>query len=253
MGEGGALYNSVGCVGVGLANASDSLLAIKRAVFVEKKFSMDEMIAALRSDYHGQERMRQYLLNRVPKWGNSDPESDELTCRIADYFNTKVHTFQNARGGRVRSSLFSLDYQWRFGENMGATPDGRHARTSLAPGVGPSSGMDRSGITALIHSVSQLDFTGTPNGAVLDITLHPSAVKGDDGLDAFVALIRTFFERGGYALQFNVFDAEMLKDAQRYPERYASLQIRVTGWSVYFTSLTRQEQEMFIARTTHRI
>ncbi len=253
VGEGGALYNSVGCVGIALANASDSLFAIKRAVFEEKKFSMSEVLAALRSDYQGQERLRLYLLNRVPKWGNGDPEADALTCRVADYFNQKVHTFRNARGGRVRSSLFSLDYQWRLGEHMGATPDGRHARASLAPGVGPSSGLDRNGITALIHSVSQLNFNDTPNGAVLDITLHPSAVKGADGLDAFVAIIRTFFAHGGYALQFNVFDAQTLRDAQRHPEKYASLQIRVTGWSVYFTTLSPQEQEMFIARTAHGV
>jgi pyruvate formate-lyase/glycerol dehydratase family glycyl radical enzyme len=251
VGEGGAIYNSVGCVGVGLANASDSLLAIKRAVFDEKKYRMEEVLAALHSDFEGHERLRQYLLNRVPKWGNGDSESDGLTGRVAESFNRKVHTFTNARGGRVRSSLFSLDYQWRLGKNMGATPDGRRARASLAPGVGPSAGMDRSGITAVLQSVSQLDFTGTPNGAVLDITLHPSAVKGDDGLDAFVALIRTFFARGGYALQFNVFDADMLRDAQRHPEKYASLQIRVTGWSVYFNTLSPQEQEMYIARTTH--
>ena len=251
IGQGGAVYNSVGCVGVALANASDSLLALKRAVFDEKRFTMDEVLDALRSDFQGQERMRQYFLNRVPKWGNNDPESDELTCRVADYFCDRVHTFENARGGRVRASLFSLDYQWRLGENVGATPDGRRARASLAPGVGPSSGRDRSGVTALVRSVSSLDFTRMPNGAVLDITLHPSAVKGEDGLDAFVALIRTFFARGGYALQFNVFDADTLRDAQRYPENYASLQIRVTGWSVYFTHLLPEEQELFIQRTAH--
>ncbi len=251
IGQGGARYNSVGCVGVALANASDSLLALKRAVFDEKRFSMDEVLGALGSDFQDSERLRQYLLNRVPKWGNSDAESDALTCRLADYFSDKVHTFENARGGRVRASLFSLDYQWRLGENVAATPDGRHARASLAPGVGPSSGQDRSGITALIRSVSQLDFSRMPNGAVLDITLHPSAVKGDDGLDAFVVLIRTFFARGGYALQFNVFDVETLRDAQRHPEKYASLQIRVTGWSVYFTHLLPEEQELFIQRTAH--
>ena len=251
IGQGGARYNSVGCVGVALANASDSLLALKRAVFAEQRFSMDEVLAALRTDFQDHERLRQYLLNRVPKWGNDDAESDALTRRLADYFSEKVHTFENARGGRVRSSLFSLDYQWRLGENVAATPDGRHARTSLAPGVGPSSGQDRSGVTALIRSVSSLDFTTQPNGAVLDITLHPSAVKGEDGLDAFVALIRTFFKRGGYALQFNVFDVETLRDAQRHPEKYASLQIRVTGWSVYFTHLMPEEQELFIQRTAH--
>lgn len=251
IGQGGARYNSAGCVGVALANTSDSLLALKRVVFDEKLFSMEQVLAALRGDYQGQERLRQYLLNRVPKWGNNDPESDALTRRVADAFSEKVHTLRNARGGRVRASLFSLDYQWRLGENTGATPDGRRARASLAPGVGPSAGMDRSGITALIHSTTQLDYNQLPNGAVLDITLHPSAVKGAEGLEAFVALIRTFFTRGGYALQFNVFDAETLRDAQRHPEKYASLQIRVTGWSVYFTHLLPSEQEQFIERTAH--
>lgn len=253
IGQGGARYNSVGCVGVALANTSDSLLAIQRAVYEERKFSLDEVLDALRGDYQDSELLRLYLANRLPKWGNNDPASDALTRRVADHFCAKVHTFQNARGGRVRASLFSLDYQWRLGEHTGATPDGRHARTSLAPGVGPASGRDRSGVTALIHSVSQLDFSETPNGAVLDITLHPSAVKGEDGLTAFTALIRTFFARGGYALQFNVFDAEMLRDAQRHPENYASLQIRVTGWSVYFNQLSPAEQELFIARSAHGV
>jgi pyruvate formate-lyase/glycerol dehydratase family glycyl radical enzyme len=251
IGQGGARYNSVGCVGVALANASDSLLAIQRAVFEEKKFSMAEILAALRSNFEGREALRQYLLNRIPKWGNDDPASDALTRRIADHFSAKVHNYQNARGGRVRASLFSLDYQWRLGDHTGATPDGRRARASLAPGVGPSAGLDRSGVTALIHSITRLDFNQMPNGAVLDITLHPSAVKGEDGLAAFVALIRTFFARGGYALQFNVFDAATLRDAQLHPENYASLQIRVTGWSVYFTHLSPFEQEQFIARSAH--
>jgi formate C-acetyltransferase len=162
-----------------------------------------------------------------------------------------VHTYSNARGGRVRASLFSLDYQWRLGKHTGATPDGRRAGETLAPGVGPTSGLDRSGVTALVHSVSRLDFNETPNGAVLDITLHPSVVAGEAGLKAFTTLIRTFFNQGGYALQFNVFDARMLRDAQRHPEKYASLQVRVTGWSVYFNALTREEQELFIQRTAH--
>jgi formate C-acetyltransferase len=111
--------------------------------------------------------------------------------------------------------------------------------------------MDKGGVTALIESVTQLDFTQTPNGSVLDVMLHPSAVRGPEGLDGFVSLIRTFFERGGYAIQFNVVDPEMLRQAQREPERFATLQIRVTGWSVYFTELSREEQDTFIERCIH--
>jgi pyruvate formate-lyase/glycerol dehydratase family glycyl radical enzyme len=251
IGEGGPHYNSVGCVGAGLANASDSLLALRRGVFEERHCSMEELLAALDSDFAGQERLRLYLQNRVPKWGNDAPDADDMARRVADHYCQAVHAHTNARGGPCQAALFTLDYQWTLGRATGALPDGRKARTGLAPGVGASTGLDKAGVTGLLNSVSRLDFTETPNGAVLDVTLHPTAVSGDDGLAAFVALIKSFFARGGYALQFNIFDAETLRDAQRHPERYASLQIRVTGWSVYFTTLSKDEQDQFIARTTH--
>ena len=253
IGQGGAHYNAVGCVGVGLANACDSLLAMRQAVFAEKRFTMDQTLDAIRDDFAGREPMRQYLLSRVPKWGNDDPRADAVAKRIADHYCHRVHTFTNARGGPVQAALFTLNYQWTMGELTGALPDGRQARTSLAPGVGAMSGRDMKGATALMNSVAKLDFTETPNGSVLDVTLHPTTVKGDEGLDAFVSLIEAFFSQGGYALQFNIFDADMLRDAQRHPERYASLQIRVTGWSVYFHSLSKFEQDQFIARNTHTL
>jgi len=252
IGQGGAHYNSVGCTGVALANAADSLLAIKRTVFDERRFTLEEMINALRSNYEGREPMRQYLLNRVSKWGNGSTDVDTMARRIADAYCDRIHTFTNGRRGGCQASLFTLTFQWSMGKVTGALPDGRRAHESLAPGVGPTSGRDRSGVTALVRSVTTLDFTKTPNGAVLDVMLHPTAVQGPEGLDAFVALIRTFFDQGGYAIQFNVFDTDTLRDAQRHPERYASLQIRVTGWSVYFTTLSTYEQDQFIARHAHR-
>jgi formate C-acetyltransferase len=251
IGQGGAHYNAVGCVGIGLANACDSLLGVKKAVFDEKRFTMGEILKAIRCDFEGYEPMRQYLLNKVPKWGNNDPNADAMAKRIADYYCNKVHTFTNARGGPVQAALFTLTTQWSMGKVTGALPDGRKAGESLAPGVGATPGRDMNGATGLIGSVTKLDFTETPNGSVLDVMLHPTAVKGDDGLDAFVTLIKTFFAQGGYALQFNVFDVDTLRDAQRYPERYTSLQIRVTGWSVYFNTLSKFEQDQFIARNIH--
>lgn len=251
IGQGGAHYNAVGCVGIGLANACDSLLGIKKAVFDEKRFTMAEILNAIQCDFEGYEPMRQYLLNKVPKWGNNDPQADAMGKRIADYYCNKVHTFTNARGGPVQAALFTLTTQWTMGKVTGALPDGRKAHTSLAPGVGATPGRDMNGVTGLIGSVTKLDFTETPNGSVLDVMLHPTAVKDDEGLDAFVTLIKTFFDKGGYALQFNVFDVETLRDAQRHPELYASLQIRVTGWSVHFTKLSRFEQDQFIARNIH--
>jgi formate C-acetyltransferase len=171
--------------------------------------------------------------------------------RVADHYCTKVHSFANARNGPVQAALFTLNYQWTMGQATGALPDGRLARAELAPGVGAMSGQDRNGVTAAMGSVAKLDFTETPNGSVLDVMLHPTAVWGEDGLEGMVTLIKTFFSLGGYALQFNVVDVETLKEAQRHPDQYASLQIRVTGWSVYFNSLSRYEQDQFIARKTH--
>ena len=251
IGQGGAHYNAVGCVGIALANACDSLLGIKKAVFDEKKYTMNEVLDAIRCDFEGDEPMRQYLLNKVPKWGNNDPEADAMAERITDYYCGKVHSFTNARGGPVQAALFTLATQWSMGKLTGAMSDGRKAGASLAPGVGATPGRDMNGVTGLIGSVAKLDFAETPNGSVLDVMLHPSAVRGDDGLDAMVNLIKTFFAQGGYALQFNVYDAETLRAAQRDPERYSTLQIRVTGWSVFFTTLSKATQDQFIARNIH--
>jgi pyruvate formate-lyase/glycerol dehydratase family glycyl radical enzyme len=251
IGQGGAHYNSTGCVGAALANACDALLAIRQTVFDEERFTVAEILDAIDCNFEGYEPMRQYLLNRVPKWGNGDSQVDLMAKRIADCYCDKIHTFTNGRGGGCQAALFSLTFQWNAGKLTAALPDGRRARESLAPNVGATPGRDRNGVTGLIGSITKLDFTKTPNGSVLDVMLHPSAVQGSDGLDAFVALIKTFFAQGGYAIQFNVCDVETLRDAQRHPERYATLQIRVTGWSVYFTALSKYEQDQFIARIIH--
>lgn len=251
IGEGGPLYNGVGFVGGGLANACDSLFALKKTVFDDAQYKMDEMLEAIDSDFDGAEQMRQHLLNRVAKWGNNDNEVDELAKRIADLYCGKVHTFVNGRGGACTAALFTLDFAHRGGLLTGALPDGRKSGESLAPGQGASYGRDTHGVTALINSITKLDGTETPNGAVLDVTLHPSAVEGEEGLQALLSLIKTFMAQGGYGIQFNVYDVETLKDAQRNPEQYASLQVRVTGWSVYFNSMSTEEQDNYIARITH--
>ena len=253
VGQGGAHYNSTGFVGMALANTCDSLLALKRTVYDDRRHTMAEMLDALAHDYAGYEAMRLYLLNRVPKWGNGDPEADALARRIADHYCAHVHTLRNERGGGAQAALFSLVAQWTLGRETGALPDGRKAREPLAGGVGAMPGRDKAGVTGLIESVTGLDYRETPNGAVLDVTLHPSAVRGEEGLQAFVDLIKTFMARGGYAVQFNIYDADMLRDAQRHPERHAALQIRVTGWSVFFVTLSQYEQERFIERTQHRL
>ena len=212
---------------------------------------MTEMVEATRAGFEDREAMRLYLRNRVAKWGNNDGPVDQIARDVADHFCSVVHSFENGRGGKCQAALFTLTAAMGFGEKTGATPDGRKAGESLAPGVGASYGLDKGGVTGLVNSVTKLDFTETPNGSVLDVSLHPTAVAGEEGLHAFVSLIKTFFARDGYALQFNVLDADTLRDAQEHPENYASLQVRVTGWSVYFTTMTRKEQDIYIARIVH--
>jgi formate C-acetyltransferase len=253
VGEGGCHYNAVGCVGAGLANAADSLLAIKHVVYDGQRFTVEELTTALEHDFQGYEGMREYLVNRVPKWGNGDPEADRLAKSVADHYCRKVHSFANERGGPYQAALYSFTFQWSLGRNTGALPDGKHARMPLAPGIGPMAGRDRAGTTALRESVGKIDFTETPNGSVLDIRLHPSSVAGADGLQVLVSLVKTFFADGILALQFNVVDADTLRAAQADPEAYANLQVRVAGYSAYFCQLSRDVQDHLIAQCTHRL
>jgi pyruvate-formate lyase len=251
IGQGGARYNSVGFVGAGLANAADSLMSIRQAVYETGTYTLADIVAALRNNFAGDEPMRRYLLDQVPKWGNDVSEVDAIGRSIAEHYCNKVHSFTNARGGRCQAALFTLDFAWHGGRRTGALPDGRRSGESLAPGTGASYGRDKNGATGLLKSVLNLDAENLPNGSVLDVTLHPSSVAGDKGLESLVDLIKTYFAGGGYGLQFNVYDAETLRSAQRNPEKFSSLQVRLTGWSVYFTSLSAFEQEQFIKRVSH--
>lgn len=251
IGQAGPIYNNTGCMGAGLANIADSLIAVKRLVFDEKVCSMDQLITATESDFNGYEDLHRRIIYSLPKWGNGDPDVDKLACKVARHYSQKVNNTANTRGGYFRASMFTLDHRFSFGRRTGATPDGRKSKEPLAVGIGAMTGRDRKGVTAHIRSVTKIDFRDIPNGSVLDICLHPSAVRGDEGLAAFQALIRTYFACGGYAVQFNIFDTDTLEDACLHPERYQTLQVRVCGWNVYFTSLSAEEQEQFILANKH--
>ncbi len=251
IGQAGPKYNHTGSMGAGLANVADSLVAVKRLVFDEKRCTMAELADAVRANFEGYEDLHRYIVYRLPKWGNDDPEVDGIARQVADHYAAHVNAIPNTRGGRFRTSMFTLDYRYRFSKHMGATPDGRLAGTYLAGGVGAMTARDVKGITAQINSVTKLDFLSIPNGSVLDIYLHPSAIQGDDGLAAFVAMIRTYFAKGGFGIQFNVFDTQTLRDAIQNPEQYATLQVRVCGWNVYFTSMSPYEQEQYIEANKH--
>ena len=247
--EAGAQYNTSGALFAGLANAADSLAVIEQLVYREQRCSMAELKAALAADWAGYEELRLTARHRVPKWGNNDDRVDRLAVAITDFLGRRINHEPNARAGVFQAALYGITVTAeRFGLHTGALPDGRHAEEPLTMNTGATVGMDAKGVTSLINSVTKIDLAQFPNGTVLDIMLHPSAVGGQEGLRTIAAIIRSHFAQGGMAIQFNIFDPATLREAQRHPERHPNLQVRVCGWNVRFTNLRPEEQDLFIAK-----
>ncbi|MBE6936235.1 MAG: hypothetical protein E7458_06985 [Ruminococcaceae bacterium] len=251
--QNGAAYNNTGCMGGGLANAADSLMSIKQTVYDEGRYTMAELKSLLASNFAENPREKLYLLHRVPKWGNNDEQVDAIARRIAESYTGLVNGVPNGRGGQFTASMFTLDYCFSLGHRTGALPDGREAGHYIAKGIGAMTGCDRAGVTAHIASVAKLDFGKIPNGSVLDLYLHPSAVDGEKGIDTLLQLIDAYFTGGGYGVQFNILNADDLREAQRHPEEYATLQVRVCGWNVYFVTMDEEMQNHFIETTMQMV
>ncbi|MBO7170198.1 MAG: hypothetical protein J6W28_03370 [Clostridia bacterium] len=246
--EGGAKYNNSSMTAYSIASLVDALCAVKRLVFEEGRFTLSELREVLRADWQGHEADRQYALRLPEKYGNGHPVADALAVEISSFFASLINGKPNGRGGVFKAANFSIDHCFTYGEKTMATPDGRHAGAPLSKNLCPTAGMDRKGITAVIGSVTKMDLADFPTGSVLDVVLHPSAVKGEEGLGAFYSILMTYFAKGGFAMHGNVFDAELLKKAQQSPEEYQNLQVRLCGWNAYFVNLTRAEQDSFIAQ-----
>ncbi len=247
--QGGAKYNTSGCVCAGIANAVDSLMVIKQLVFEERICSIDELKIALAANWKGYEELRLTAIKRVPKWGNNNEQVDKLALKITDFLGARINNESNARSGVFQAALYAISITAQiFGTHTGALPDGRLTGESLTMNTGASPGLDKNGLTSLINSVTKIDLMQFPSGTVLDIMLHPSAVEGQEGIEVIISIISAHFDKGGMAIQFNIFDAEILRDAQDNPESYASLQVRVCGWNVRFNDLSTEEQNIFIAK-----
>jgi formate C-acetyltransferase len=189
------------------------------------------------------------LIDAVPKFGNDNDEVD-LFAREAAYTYTKpLLQYRNPRGGQFHAGLYPVSANVPLGAQTGATPDGRLAGVPVADGVSPTAGKDVNGPTAAANSVSKLDHGIASNGTLFNQKFHPSALSGDEGLDNFVSLIRTYFDRKGSHVQFNVVSRETLLDAQKHPENYKHLVVRVAGYSALFTTLSKSLQDDIIRRT----
>lgn len=234
-----------------LATTVDSLAAVKKFVYDRAEISLPALAAALRQDWQGAEVLRARILADHDKYGNGSALADGLMVDLTNYTTSLINNKPNSRGGFYKQGQITIDFNVKFGTKTGATPDGRRCGEPHSKNLSATVGMDRQGLTGLINSVTKMDMSNFNHAGMLDFILHPSAVQGDEGLDIMLALVRTYFRKGGHSIQGNVFDAQLLRDAQAHPERYATLQVRVCGWNVYFVNLSRKEQDMFIAQAEH--
>ena len=247
--EGGAEYNNTSLSFYFISSLGDSVCAVNRLVFEDKRLSFSELCDVLKNNWQGSERLRLIAQNIPEKYGNNNRTADEITHELTDFCASLVNNKPNSRGGVFKASLFTIDYFVEYGKKTMATPDGRRSGDPLSKNLCASFGQDKKGVTALISSAAKIDHTLFPNGTVLDIVLHPSAVSGEDGLDAFYAIVKTYMQKGGMAIHGNVFNPEDLRAAQKDPEKYRNLQVRVCGWNAYFVNLSKTEQDCFIMQS----
>ncbi len=250
--HGGAKYNFGPAVNeIGIADTADSLVAVKKLVFEEKSLTMEELLGALENNFEGHELVRGQLLNKAPKYGNDVDEVDLLAREIVQFCNDEVAQYKNIFGGQAQAGIIAVTAGIPFGKVVGALPSGRKAGEPLADNASPYPGNDKKGPTATLRSVAKLDAAKLRNGTLLNMRLNPDSVSSPEGLNKMAGLIRGLCDIGCWHVQFNVVDTAVLKDAQKNPEKYSDLLVRVAGYSAYFTQLNKEVQEEIIQRTEH--
>lgn len=295
--NGGAVYNFTGPQGFGIANMADSLYAIKKLVYDDKKVTIEEYKKALDDNFgkpkdkkdveklavgvlksmsdsgieiddtvvatvikevsksgYTDEEKKKYdklleMISEIPKFGNDNPEVDAFARDVAYTYTKPLEKYKNPRGGIFQAGLYPVSANVPLGAQTGATPDGRLAYTPVADGVSPAAGRDVNGPTAAANSVSRLDHFIASNGTLFNMKFHPSALAGNSGLEGFITLVRGYFDQKGSHMQFNVVSRETLIDAQKNPDKYRSLVVRVAGYSALFTTLSKSLQDDIINRT----
>jgi trans-4-hydroxy-L-proline dehydratase len=252
--QGGAKYNFVTVEGVGLATAADSLSAVKKIVFDERRITMDELLQAIRDNFEGHEKLRLRLMNQAPKYGNDDPQADLIAREISRFWSQETgNCVTPMTGRRFRAGYLSWNYFISFARPTAATPDGRKRGEFLSNGVGPTQGMDRKGPTAAIKSITNLGLDSVANGASYTPSFSPASLRDKEHREKFAALLQAYERLGGTAMQINMVSPDMLREAQKHPEKYQNLLVRVTGYNAYFTMIGKALQDEIIARTVFSI
>ena len=245
---GGARYNTTYIQCTGLGTITDSLSALKKHVFDDKRYTMDAMLRALDNDFEGEEKMRQFIIHHTPFFGNDDDRADDIARRVYDDLVSAIEGRPNTRGGRTHLNMLSTTCHNYFGQVCGATPNGRKAHFAISDGTSPAHGADTHGPTAVIKSLGKLDQTKS-GGTLLNMRFTPALLQRERDQQKLASLIRSYFKMGGHHIQFNIIDTATLRDAQAHPDDYRDLLVRVAGYSDYFNDMTRQLQEEIIART----
>ena len=246
--SGGARYNTQYIQCTGLGTTTDCFATLRKHVFEESRYTMDELIRAIDTDFEGLEVMRQYIMNHTPFFGNDDDYADDLAVRIYNDLVRAIDGHPNTRGGKTHLNMLSTTCHNYFGSVCNATPNGRRARFAISDGTSPSHGADTHGPTSVIKSLGKLDQTMS-GGTLLNVRFVPSLLRREEDLCKLAAFIRSYFSMGGHHIQFNIVDTPTLLDAQQHPDDYKDLLVRVAGYSDYFNDMTTQLQNEIIART----
>jgi len=247
---GGARYNTSYIQGVGIGSITDSLSAIKNHVFDYKNITMEELLAVLNKNFEGAEDIRQFLVNKTPRYGNDDDYADNIMKSVFDMYYKAVEGRKNMKGGFYHVDMLPTTCHVYFGSVTGATPDGRTAGMPLSEGISPVQGTDRQGPTAVVKSAAKMDHLRT-GGTLLNMKFTPQLLQSEDGIERLMYLIRAYFKMDGHHIQFNVIDRKTLIDAQKHPEKHKNLIVRVAGYSDYFCNLNTNLQNEIIERTEH--
>lgn len=233
----------------GLANIVDSFAAIEECVFNKNYITMPELMDLLKTDFEGKENLRQMLIQRAPKYGNDIEQVDKFAQFVAGSVDTEIKKYRDGRDGSFISVCATQSYNVQLGKNITATPDGRHAFTPLADNASPMIGCDTCGPTAVVKSLDSIDQGNLQAGMLLNQRFDPQIVKGEKGIDILETVLKAHFSMKGSHMQINVVDNETLRDAQKHPENYRNMLVRVAGYSAFFVDLEKNIQENIIERT----
>jgi trans-4-hydroxy-L-proline dehydratase len=247
---GGARYNTSYIQGVGIGSVTDMLTSIRYNIYDNKKLGWEELSRALEADFKGYEKVQYEMIYNTPKFGNDDDYADQYAVAVFEIYYDSVNGRPTSRNGVHRINMLPTTAHVYFGSVMGATPDGRNAHKPLSEGISPSQGVDKNGPTSVIKSASKIDHLRT-GGTLLNQKFTPAFFEDEDSYDCLTSLIRSYFSLDGHHIQFNVVNAETLKDAQKHPELYRDLIVRVAGYSDYFNDLGEDLQNEIIKRTEH--